>query len=221
VSFIRFAAAPLVAASLLAGCVQHVAIAPIVVAPADPAKQRPGRFAVWMPTAAWQMDASATGTPGRIAECSGMRFAADLGPVYETALRAALASAFQHVEFLSAPLAPQELAARGYRAQFVFRPVGFRLHSGPTGASLSVSYMTSLEAAATFVYSDAEGERPPQPLSGMGGGSSGVMLICTQIGDSMGDAAHDALTNLVQHELDGARAALAVPPPARLIPLGP
>ncbi|HLY54815.1 MAG TPA: hypothetical protein VKS60_04620 [Stellaceae bacterium] len=204
-----FTAAALVALAVSAGCTQRVDVKPISVAPPNPAKQRPGKYVASLGAFPTTINIQ----PGQIwagsLECQGMNFDTDLRPVYETALKAALASAFQQVDFVPAPLSPKELLDKGYAGEFVFGVGSLTGAANPSYDLVgSVTYTTQLEAQGSMYYVDAAGPRQPVPVSGMGVGSTGFTLICTQIGGALGDAAHDALTILVQRELDAARNAV-------------
>jgi hypothetical protein len=202
-------AAALSAIVMLAACTQGVDVKPIAVAAPNPAKQKPGKFAAWIGSFARTVNI----TPGQVwagsIECQGINFDTDLRPVHDVALRAALTSAFQRVEFVPAPLSPKELQDKGYAGEFLFSVTSVAGAATPSASLTGTSYTAQIEAAGMMSYVDSNGPRPAVPVSGMGTGSTGIMLICTQIGGALGDAAHDALTVLVQRELDAARSSVA------------
>ncbi|HLY56319.1 MAG TPA: hypothetical protein VKS60_12235 [Stellaceae bacterium] len=179
-------------------------MAPITVDPKPAAARISGRYAVFI-------GAAPNGLSSKLnAACTIDTVEAGLLEVYRPALQSALVGNFEHVDFLPARPTKQALAEKGYKAGFVFSVMsmeGVAVTAPKFGSQLT----PDIFLGGTMVMLDAAGEHAPVLVTGHGQNLTSGRHGCDGAAADVGEAAHYAYTDLIQHELDAARDAVRHP----------
>ena len=192
---------PVLLGLCLAACTQlpPLAVEPIHVTAKDQAQRIPGRYVAFVGTAPSSLS-------GRLWGCPFYTTPAALLAVYTPALQSALINNFDQVDFLSTPIAAGDVAARGYRAAFVFNVMNSLNPPAQPGTVPDLVYTGSVELI------DAAGAHVPVPVSGRAQ-LPAARTNCQEAQQIIATATHNAITDLIQQDLNAARNAIRPPPP--------
>lgn len=204
--------ATILCSALLLGACTYQAKVPLVDGSslANVGGQQPGAYSAIIQTGGWNMNTEVVGWT-----CSANTYQADLNPSWDAAMRSALSSALQKVDFATTVSPPSKLVSAGYDAEIDIMQSNasskVRVNQRPFFGADATSE-TRLEGILAINFAD--GARQQQPIDGHGLATEEA-FTCGQAGPAIEQSSALAIRDIVQKAMLTTKLLLAQHGPRR------